>query len=432
MMLQLWIFIFMFLTWADDTTKPEATTTEPKGISSPQEQPAEPAPVVDSPSPVSLTPIKTQTKKEFSGKELDELGKVPAFVEWESIPSAAYYNLTISQLKDFKKGRTFKVNKNSHHLMVYPNKEYYWKVEAFDKSNKRLPFESDPSELITKYKEDGTFTRSYPEPDMSPPPTIPEKTVVVAPNAVIINDKGAFPSWLKSNRFWVATQFQVLKMEQTHTVLSSLSTTGTQFPTTDLHFQSRRYNDKVSAELFFQQVVGSFKTDDAGVSLLQNDFRWMSYGLRTRYLVKQMDLFHKNTEIEPYIGFERTKTPYFRQLSPTAITPQNIELTNVKLGLHTNFMDSSPLGYFADISYAQSVAATGDGMSSMDLNSGYFIEGQFGAQYFIKDKGLFAHLAAKFHHGVVKETIVTTTLLTSNGERSFLGLAAVLGIGIVF
>lgn len=116
---------------------------------------------------LSLQNPISQAKDNFSSDQLDELGKLPAKVNWKKIDNASYYVLSISRTPDFKKARSFKRVSRHMPLMVYPNTKYYWKVSAFNKNGEPLnkdtfqPFKfttnytgksKPPSQWLTLYK----------------------------------------------------------------------------------------------------------------------------------------------------------------------------------------------------------------------------------------------------------------------------------------
>lgn len=383
-------------------------------------------------------PIAAVSKKEFSSEQFDQLGKVPAFVKWDAAPGASYYYLTVSQFADFQKGRVFKTKKNQMPLMVYPNTKYYWKVEAFDSHEARLPFESlKANQLITKYTGTGDFLsqRETYKSSRAPAQTKTENSSTacssyqqnnedqkrrissVPPQSMIVNVYDHYPQWLENYKFWMTTEAGLLKLTQSHTVLSSVDASGTMLPSVGLNFQTRQYWNFLSTQFYFQQIVGKFKINNTNFTLIDSDFQWVRYGGLINLHVLKTQMFGKPLQMTPYLGYEKQKTPYFTQLSPTTVVVRDIELSNLIAGLRFDLKKSNAWSYYLNTSYSQALNGNSDTLNSTDIQSGSLIEAQLGTLFHSSKTGFFAGGSLKLAQRSIEENVITSNSLSSVGDR---------------
>ncbi|MCB9073265.1 MAG: hypothetical protein H6623_06555 [Bdellovibrionaceae bacterium] len=406
----------------------------------------------------------------------DELGKVPAVVHWKKIQDAAYYYLTISQSADFTKGRLFRVKAFKKHLMVYPNTHYYWRVEAFNDKGERLPFDTiSPHTVTTVYEGTGNFIaqrkkvhvceREMASTDGVSPVELTESEFVTEPakcapctqkveNAmsetvlnqvcaerniaqvqtekqtteVVVRVLDDYPEWLQNNKFWLTTEAGLFNFKQTHTTLSNIQASGSMFPSFGFNFQTRTFWDVVSSKLYFQQTIGSFKSDSANFLLIDSDFQFIQYGL---LLQTHFHMLSKHLEMTPYLGVERQKSPYFFQLSPTTISVQDMRLDNGILGLRFDYQTAKRWIYYVDLQYAQVLSSQANSLTTTKI-TGSNLQGQLGAVYQFARRGFFTGAALKGATRSFKDDVVTSTNQASVGSRTSTYYALELMAGFSF
>ncbi|MCC6137617.1 MAG: hypothetical protein IT287_03230 [Bdellovibrionaceae bacterium] len=354
---------------------------------------------------------------------IDELGKAPARLKWQKTPGAKFYFLTVSQSKDFEKGRVFKVEKNKMFLMVHPNTTYFWKIE---------PMSEESTPIATSTPSISMFVVQYsgpiPEPkrqmasevqtgdmcdtDLNPLRKPDSETQIQIQNPSTFDSTNPYSLTL-------ATEAGYLSFQQTHSALSSAESSGTMFPSIGVNFQTKKYWNQLSFKILFQQIIGNFSNDTSAVTLINNDFQWVRYGASSYWDAYETPFFSRDLLVRPYVGIESQKTPYFVALSPTAISIDSMDMVNATLGLRLEFKNATPWSYIFDMNYSQSLSASTDSLGISDIK-GDHIEALVGTQYSATTSGFYVGGNLKSAFRNLEETVTTQSNQTSIGDRKII------------
>lgn len=406
-------------------------------------------------SQADIAPIEPTSKQVFTSNSTDKLGRVPAQVKWKTVPDASYYYLLLSKFENFDEGKLFRTSKPKQHLMLFPNMMYYWQVQAFDKNGGRLPFES-----YAPHRVEGRFHGVRPlandlmvseensqrnlASDEQPPPQMeqtgklstydyggPRTGEAGEPKTVrqemVVRVIESYPSWLQRNKFWVSTEAGLFNFAQSHSVLADVSASGLMFPSFGLNYQTRDFFDHLAAKIYFRNTVGSFETNSTAITMLDDDFQFIQYGLMGQWTLNA----GKRFEWVPYLGVDNQANPYFLQISPTSITVKSMDITSAVFGLRMNFSPNSRWRHHLDVAYYRSLRTATKDLSSLDV-TGQMIDAQVGMTRQFTKNGFFAGGALRASMRDFTENVVTSTSQASSGTRDTTYYALEFNAGIVF
>lgn len=400
----------------------------------------------------SLPPIPQKSASKFLSENMDPLGKIPAKVKWAKVPRTSYYVLSVSRFNDFREGRLFKRKSTSMPLMVYPNVKYFWKVESFAQDGTLMTkTTAKPYSFVASYtgveNSRGLASAnnvSLDDSQIKTPPLSPEQFANLPlcqsvtreissthESSIQTQMNEPFPEWLQNYKMWMTTEGGMLTFDQVHSDISDIKAKGLLFPSIGLNFQTKDYFDWLSARVFFQQIIGDFSTSSSTITLIDNDFQWLRYGVMGHARVADLELFGYTTSLSVYAGGEKVKTPYFSAVSPTSVVVRDIDLINGTVGARWNFKGTTQWTYLLDLSYSSALSAKSDTLSQSDLGSTFMIDSQIGGIYH-HSTGLFGGLAFKNTYRKIDEALTTSNNTQSTGTRKSMYNSFELSAGFTF
>jgi hypothetical protein len=351
--------------------------------------------------------------------------KIPMTLKWNPIDGAINYSVMISRTAHFYKARAFKIKTTRFPVEVEPQGTYYWTVTALNENDEEISdkpvitFEPKAKEIsVTQLTAKGETMEKTRVSLYSPlEETRPSYNNIDASSLAVT------PVTVLGLSLYFELEGGLLSFEQKHAAIADVNTDGLLFPSLSLGIVSPEYWDLVSFEFNLQQNISDFKSNTSGVTLQNNSFRWLGYGIQSIFKYKS-----GSWAWYPYLNIQKMSTPFFT-VSGSSLDIQEINYLNGGLGLRLHYLrDPSLLQYAVDLSYLSELSADSSDFSSMNIQKGEFLNLEISAS-----KRLTSIISASlFARGqwINLEETVTSEGTTSVGTReaSYWGLGARLAI----